>query len=140
MKVAVVQGRRYAAGVVVPFFVPENVIGTELLKADSLGWTNAIAYKKGEDPWGYPGDHSHVLVATRSGPSTEIDTNAPEYAGRVVWLKEAYPDMPMPTDPTKPPQQVATDGIDTKTAVAAGGLVLGLGLLGVLFLAGYARI
>ena len=140
MKVQVVQGRRYAAGVSVPFFVPENVIGTELLKADSLGWTNAIAYKKGEDPWDAKGAHTHVLVATRSGPTTEVDTESPEYAGRVLWLKEAYPDMPMPTDPTIPPLQVATDGIDTNTAVAAGGIVLGLGLLGVLFPAGYARI
>jgi ABC-type sulfate transport system permease component len=140
MKVQVIQGRRYAAGVKVPFFVPDTVIGTELLKSDSLGWTNALKYDKGQDPWDYKGDHTHVLVATRSGPSEVIDTEDPKFGGVVLWLKEAYPDMPMPTDPTKSPNVLATDPVSTGTMVAAAAGIVLVGVFGAFFLSSYARL
>jgi len=140
VKVEVFPGRRYVSGVSVPgpAFLADQVIGTELLKSDSLGWTNAIAYRKGEDPLSLPGEHSHVIYATRSGPREIIDTDDPKFGGLLLWLKEAYPDMPMPgQEPSMPGSAVP---VSTSTMVVAAGGIAILGFLGVLFLSNYARL
>lgn len=152
MKIQVVQGRRYAAGVKVPFWLPDNVLGTNLYKSEALGWTNAISYEAGADPLNIPeGDHTHVIIATRSGPTEVVDTDLPPYAGYVVWVKDTYPDMPMPTDPKAPPglpQPAPSGGASSPSSplltpspavVAAGGVIAVAGLVGVLFLASFAR-
>lgn len=140
MKVEVKTGRRYAAGVVVPFFVPDSVIGTELLKSDDLGWTNALKYKRDEVPFTTPkgGGYTHVLVATRSGPNAVIDTDLPPYKGVVEWVADAYPDMVMPGEHPNE-NQVATGGDLNVATYAAGGLVLA-SIFGIFFLSNYVRL
>lgn len=140
MKVEVKQGRRYAAGIVVPFWLPDTVIGTELMKSDQLGFTNAISYKRSEVPFSTPkgGSYTDVVVATRSGPTAVIDTDLPPYKGVVEWIADAYPDMVMPGEQPNE-NQVATGGDLSTVTYAAGGLVLA-SLLGIFFLSNYVRL
>lgn len=126
MIVHVKHGKRYAIGVVAPAWLPDAVLGTELLKSDELGWTNAILYKRGQSEFDDPSlEYSHIITAMRSGPDEAIDISKEPYAGRVVFVREAYPLMPGPSDGAKP------------SATPSGAAVaLGLGVLGAVVLIG----
>ena len=108
--VPVVQGHRYASGIAVPLrlaLIPGSPLST--LKKDAeaqgvahvtdpavvsflsdLGWSEVTAYQAGRAPMVEPdSDHELVIIATRSGPTDQIDTEGPQWGGALRWVEES---------------------------------------------------
>lgn len=138
MLVPVVQGLRYAIGLSVPFFAGWKGPVAELKDATaqagfanlgedtaagqwakSRGWSNVVAYKGDRAPVTAPGPADYVLIATRAGESTTIDTNADEYQGIIAWVEKTD------AQPSAPPRGSSSSSSATPWGwIAVGGAVL----------------
>jgi hypothetical protein len=124
--VPVVQGHRYASGIKVPLvaaLIPGSPLSALKKQAEAegvahvtdpavvsfladLGWSEVTAYQAGRAPMVEPlSDHELVIIATRSGASDQIDTEAKTWGGGLRWIEESNL---LPGVQPRPPTEGAT--------------------------------